>query len=280
MKIGIIGNGFVGKATRQLKCTDVDILVYDINPNLCIPNGIKINDLLKCELIFISVPTPMNKDGSCHINIVKTVVNNLKEINYNGFIIIRSTVPPGTCDKLQCYFMPEFLTEKNYINDFINNKEWIFGVLENKNSDNFKKTLTKLINISHKHKRIIYNNISFVSNKEAELIKMFRNCFLATKISFCNEIFEYCKHKNINYETVRKIATLDNRIGDSHTKVPGHDGKKGYGGTCFPKDINSLNNEIEKCGLKSYILKSVIERNENIDRPENDWKNNFGRSVI
>ena len=66
MKIGIIGNGFVGKATFQLKCKDIEILAYDINPELCMPQGITLNDLMSCNLIFISVPTPMNKDGSCY----------------------------------------------------------------------------------------------------------------------------------------------------------------------------------------------------------------------
>ena len=117
-------------------------------------------------------------------------------------------------------------------------------------------------------------------NKEAELVKMFRNCFLATKVSFCNEIYEFCQNKDICYENVRKIATNDDRILPSHTRVPGPDGKKGYGGTCFPKDTNSFKYEMEKVGVKPYILNAVIERNETIDRPQKDWNENKGRSVI
>ena len=234
MKIGIIGNGFVGKATFQLKCKDIEILAYDINPELCMPQGITLNDLMSCNLIFISVPTPMNKDGSCYLDIVKTVITNLNNINYPNYIVLRSTVPVGTCDNLKCYFMPEFLTEKNYINDFINNKDWVFGLLNHEKDDAFKEEIKKLFSLAHNNNRIKYNNLNFLTNSEAEMVKMFKNCFLSTKVSFCNEMFMFCEKKGISYENVRKIAANDDRILHSHTKVPGHDGKRGFGGTCFP----------------------------------------------
>ena len=282
MKLGIIGNGFVGNATYQLMCKEIDILAYDLNPDLCKPKGTKITDLLTCDIIFISVPTPMKNTGECHINIVKNVVLQLKQLNFKQFIVLRSTVPPGTCDDLDIYFMPEFLTEKNYIQDFINNTDWIFGLPQNNNHNNitFKNTITKLFTISKKYNRIKHNTIHFLTNNEAEMIKMFRNCFLATKVSFCNEIYQFCLSKNINYENVRKIATKDTRILENHSFVPGHDGKKGFGGTCFPKDTHSLSYEMKKIGLKSYILQSIIERNETIDRPEQDWNENKGRAVL
>jgi len=129
----------------QLKCKDIDILVYDINSELCIPKEIVLNDLNKCDIIFISVPTPMSKNGSCYLNIIESVIANLQSINYNGFIVIRSTVPVGTCDKFNCYFMPEFLTEKNYMNDFVNNKNWIFGLLDVPEDELIKKKNNKII---------------------------------------------------------------------------------------------------------------------------------------
>jgi UDPglucose 6-dehydrogenase len=103
---------------------------------------------------------------------------------------------------------------------------------------------------------------------------------LATKVSFCNEIYQFCKLKGIDYENVRKLAANDDRILHSHTYIPGPDGKKGFGGTCFPKDTNSLKYEMENAGMKSYILNSAIERNEKIDRPEKDWNENKGRAVV
>src|SRR5579872_6189863 len=117
MIIGIIGNGFVGKATTILKNPDVKLIVYDIDPNLCSPIGTKITDLKQCDLIFVSVPTPMRKDGSCYLGIVESVINDLNSNNVinepENFVVIRSTILPGTSDRLGCYFMPEFLTEKN-----------------------------------------------------------------------------------------------------------------------------------------------------------------------
>ena len=282
MKIGIIGNGFVGRATNKLECKDVNVIIYDVVPKLCSPPTTTLYDICNCDIIFISVPTPMNKDGSCHINILIDVLSQINGIVRicDKLIVIRSTVPPGTCDNLGCYFMPEFLTEKNYINDFINNSNWIFG-LKGKPLDNeFKNKITELINLSYKNNKIKHNTINFVTNKEAEMIKLFRNNFLATKISFCNEMYQFCNKKDINYENVRKLAVLDKRIGESHTNVPGHDGKHGFGGTCFPKDTNNMLHELKKNNVDSYIINGVVNRNEKIDRPDHDWKKNIGRAVI
>jgi len=280
MKIGIIGNGFVGKATTILECIDIEIVIYDINPELCKPINTKMTDLLDCKIIFISVPTPMKSNGQCYTKIIEDIIKDLEILKYNNHILLRSTVPVGTSDILKVNFMPEFLTEKNYLDDFINNKNWIFGILNNEKSEDFKNCITNLFCTAYNCNKINYNNINFVTNKEAEMIKMFRNCFLSTKISFCNETYEFCTLKNINYENVRKLATTDERINESHTYVPGHDGKKGFGGTCFPKDTNSLRYEMLNIGMIPYIMNSIIERNEKKDRPENDWNENKGRAVI
>ena len=280
MKIGIVGNGFVGKATFQLACDDIDILAYDINPTLCKPENLTLQEMCECEIIFISVPTPMSKEGSCHLNIVYSVLKDLKDVGYANHIVIRSTVPVGTCDGLGCYFMPEFLTEKNYIQDFIDNKDWIFGMQEKSSDEVFKHAIERLFMLAHKNGRIKHNNLHFVSNKEAEMVKMFRNTFLATKVSFCNEISQFCEKKNVNYDVVRKLAAADDRILFSHTAVPGHDGRKGFGGTCFPKDTNSLRYEMIKENMIPYIMNAITERNEKVDRPEQDWKEDNGRAVI
>lgn len=282
MKIGIIGNGFVGKATNILKNDNVELIIYDIDPKLCNPIGTSLHDICSTDIVFISVPTPMNSDGSCHIGILQSVVNDIKNIcNLDeNLIVIRSTVPPGTSDDLNCYFMPEFLTEKNFVNDFINNQHWIFGLKEKSQDSIFIEKISKLFNLSYQADKIKFNNLHFVTNKEAEMIKLFRNNYLSVKVGFCNEIAEFCNKKNINYENIRKLAVLDPRIGESHSQVPGHDGRKGFGGTCFPKDTNNLKCEMKKIGMKSYIIENVVERNENVDRPEKDWNSNKGRAVV
>lgn len=285
MIIGVIGNGFVGKATAILKNPDVELIIYDIDPNLCSPTGTHIEDLKKCELIFISVPTPMRNDGSCYLGIVESVVNELMEKNVvnepDNFIVIRSTVLPGTSDRLKCYFMPEFLTEKNFLEDFRTCSEWIFGIKGDEEKDRiFIDKINTLFRLSKQHNCIVSDSTNFVLNKEAEMIKYFRNCFLALKVSFCNELYDYCQLKEIDYENVRVLATKDTRIGPSHTMVPGHDGKRGYGGTCFPKDTKALLNSMRNIGMKSYIFEAMSQRNDTVDRVEHDWNENIGRSVI
>ncbi len=280
MIIGIVGNGFVGQATQLLKSSNINILIYDIDPDKCLPKNLQIQELSKCDLIFVCVPTPMNKDGSCYLNIVNQAINNLKnvvDLNKTD-IILRSTVPPGISHDLDVFFMPEFLTEKNWKNDFKNCSDWIFGLRQDNNNNNFKNKVKNLINYAYKEKCINYNNIHFVDSKEAETIKYFRNVFLAVKVSFCNEIESFCSKSNINYNTIKDLACLDSRITDSHTTVPGPDGKRGFGGTCFPKDINSLNFEMKKIGIKPKILEAVIKRNSEIDRPNDDLEK--GRAIV
>lgn len=281
MSFAIIGNGFVGQATKILKTPNTKMLVYDIDPKKCEPQNTTIQDLEQCDIIFVSVPTPMGKDGRNHLGIVQSVVQELKEkINTKkSHIVIRSTVLPGTSNNLDCYFMPEFLTEKNWANDFKNCENWIFG-LKNDDNEDFINKITNIINQAYEHGCIAHNKISFVKNSEAELIKYFRNTYLALKVSFCNEIFDYCVEKNIDYDTVAKLATADKRIGQSHSQVPGHDGRRGFGGTCFPKDTNALLREFEDNNVPSFILRAAVERNEKLDRPERDWSTDVGRAVI
>ena len=282
MNIGIIGNGFVGQATQILKCNHNNLIIYDIDPSKCYPEGTTLESLAICNIIFISVPTPMDNTGRNHLGIVESVVSQLqKVINTNKtFIVIRSTVLPNTSDRLGCYFMPEFLTEKNWANDFKTCKNWIFGLLGKSNDEQFKKTISTIFKNAHQSGKIDSDVLHFVSNSEAEMIKYFRNCFLAMKVSFCNEIASLCESKNINYENVRNLATLDERIGASHSTVPGHDGKKGFGGTCFPKDTLALLREFEDSNVESFVLKGAVERNSKIDRPEQDWSENVGRAVL
>lgn len=281
MKIGIVGNGFVGKATRLLENKHDTFITYDKSPELCTPLNTTLEHISRCDLIFVSVPTPMEMSGKCHIGIVQSVVNELQSINPNSCIIVRSTVPPGTCDALNCYFMPEFLTERNFETDFRECKEWIFGMPENP-EQRFKELVTELFNNAHKAKCISHSplRLTFIKNKEAEMIKYVRNTFLATKVSFFNEIEEFCTKSSIDYETVRKLSTSDERIGSSHSMCPGHDGLRGYGGTCFPKDIRSFLHEMKELNMESYIIQNSILRNEQMDRPNKDWVSNKGRSVL
>ena len=280
MNILIIGFGFVGKATYLLNNKDINIFVYDINLELCIPLEIVLEEYIKkVDLIFISLPTPLNIDGTCYTKLIDDV---LKKIDHE-YIIIRSTVPIGYCDSKNVFFMPEFLTEKKWKEDFINNKHWIFGMYDNCSPSKksiFMNRITDLINLSYTNRSINYNDIIFCTNKEAELTKLVKNTFLATKVSYFNEIYDLTEKLNINYNRVIELVKSDERIGDTHMACPGHDGKKGYGGTCFPKDTNSMYYQMVGHGIDTHIFEANLYRNEIIDRPERDWLRDKGRTNI
>jgi len=286
MKIGIIGNGYVGGAMALLsEFSEIESYIYDIEPARCVPIGLELEELKSCDLIFVCVPTPMKEDGSCCINAVKNVVEDLQNLDIPlDKITVRSTVPVGTCADLGVNFMPEFLTEANWQEDFRKNKDWIIGLdseydFESPELWEKRSPFSKLAGIAHR-------SILYTKTKEAECVKLIRNSFLAMKVSFFNEINDYCKDKGLDFDVVREGATQDKRIGPSHSKVPGPDGKKGFGGTCFPKDVHSLFHQMYGVNYENYeenppsLLWVALTRNENLDRKEKDWENNKGRAVV
>jgi len=282
MKIGVVGSGFVGKATQTLHHDNTYLYVYDIIPELCQPVNTTLKDMRVCDIIFICVPTPCGANGECHLGIVDSVVTELQQhINPNTtHIVIRSTVPPGTSKKYGVFFIPEFLTERNYINDFINNKNWVIGLTqdEQRNAD-FKSKIQELFTSAKNSGNIMSDNLHFSPSCEAEMVKYIKNCFLATKVSFFNEMYKICDSIGLNYNEVQQLVTLDTRIGNSHTDVPGPDGNFGFGGICFPKDIRALQTLAHTNEVPTPVLTAAITRNSTIDRPEADWKVK-GRSII
>lgn len=262
LTLGIIGGGYVGTATSLLKGNSIKVYIYDIDPTKQIPPGTTLRDVIDCDLIFICVPTPSSADGSCNVSIVESVVKELRLLNPRlDNIIIRSTVPPGTSRRLQTHFMPEFLTEHNWKNDFVNSKPWIIGLNEEMNSNRIKDVITILIETAQQNGSIKNKDLVFVSPEEAECAKYVRNSFLATKIAFFNEVQEYCHKYGLDYKTIRQLVILDQRIGESHTRVPGFDNQYGFGGTCLPKDLSAFIVEIEKLGLNSIVMKAIQSRN-------------------
>ena len=269
MHIGIVGGGFVGSATALLQCDTIQITLYDLDPTRCSPPGTRITDLQPCDLVFICVPTPTNADGSCNTSIVRRCITSLKEAGVEH-LVLRSTVPPGTSDDLGVSFMPEFLTEANWRADFKACKQWVFAA----HSTYEEAAFRTLLGLAQENDVIDSNSILFTGKREAELIKYTRNNFLALKISFFNEIYGLCKSLGIDYEAVRAGTGADPRIGVTHTLVPGYDGHFGFGGTCLPKDTQSLLTIITKeAGLESFIVDAMVRRNNTVDRPEHDWEN-------
>ena len=277
MKIGVVGNGFVGHAMTLLR-PYIDVQVWDTVPEKCEPSGISFEEFVTTsKLIFIAVPTPMRKDGSCKTDIVSSVVSDIRAVDDSAKIIIRSTVPPGTSDSLGVSFMPEFLTEKNWELDFKNCSQWILG-----GSDTVTlNRLEYMFDAAYDKGNGSINNPSviYTTAKVAEFIKYVKNCFLATKVSFFNELYTLCADLGVDYETVRHLSCDDDRIGHGHSHAPGHDGKFGFGGTCFPKDMSALSYFFKSNSVPSPVIDACIRRNNEIDRPDKDWSNDTGRAV-
>jgi len=280
MLIGIIGNGFVGKATKLLKSPSINILTYDIRPEACEPLGTKLEDLEKCDLVFYCLPTPLNHHGKCYTKLLEDTIPKL----HNPFKVIRSTVPVGFSQSQNCFFMPEFLTEANWHDDFINSTHWVFGLLQgeqNKTLNNeFTNKIEKLFNTSANEGLIVSNKTCFISNNEAEMLKLVKNCYLSAKVGIMNEIYDLCRAKDVNYNNVKKFLLLDPRIGSTHMNVPGYSGLRGFGGTCFPKDTHSLYTQFQEASVPSIIFQSILDRNDNIDRPQREWAVDKWRTTI
>lgn len=289
--IGIIGNGFVGKATKLL-FHNAKSLIYDINPELCEPKGLTLYDLLKqCSVIFICVPTPMGKDGECSLTYVDSVYQALlgAGLKQSGnIVVLRSTVPSGTSDKYGFCFMPEYLTEANWREDVLSTTKVFLGLpkdiisnqaIKNKVTSMFEDMMNSMA-YDRRLQLIVGEPLTY------ELQKTFCNAFLATKVGFCNEFKNYCDTlnpdlpKGVIYGNVVNSLRHDSRLGNSHFRVPGPDGKYGFGGTCFPKDIHSLEHQMKVASVSSPIISAVISRNENIDRSGKDWLKDKGRATI
>lgn len=276
MKIGIIGFGFVGKAIFEFFKNIVDVKVYDIKKNEITVNSIK--DLLDDRIIFLCLPTPMKKTGECDTSIIESVLSDLNNLSSKSKsnIIIKSTIPPGSTDSfikkyknLEICFNPEFLTEENFVEDFKNQDRIILGTHKKEYFEKIKSLY-----------RIGFHSTKIIHSKpiEAEMVKYTANIYLATKVSFANEIYDICEFLGADYNTVIEMAIIDKRLGKSHWQVPGPDGKRGFGGSCFPKDINSLIYFFKNNNIDLNTILAAWETNLRV-RPEEDWKELKGRAV-
>ncbi len=280
--IGVIGNGFVGRATQLFgKAPDTTLYVYDVDPQKCIPISTTLDTVVtKCDIIFVCVPTPINlTTNRSDTSIVESVIYALRNAGLrSNNVICRCTVPPGTCEKLGVAHMPEYLTERNWQNDFALSPTWELGLPLGLDYDKCAFDMQSLLIQCKQSQLIISDRLILQDTKVTEMAKLMRNSMLAVRIAVCNEYEQFCRAIGINYEDVRLLATSDSRIGSSHTRVPGPDGKRGFGGTCLPKDIKALIAEMMSAGVTPFVLSAACIRNDQIDRPEQDWMEN-GRST-
>ena len=264
MKVGIIGFGFVGNALFHGLKKNIDIIKID--PKL----DTDISDLKKFEpeFIFISLPTPMNNDGSQDISILDLVFNQLQDSKLNATFILKSTVTPNNLNllekKLDFVYNPEFLREKSAVEDFINGEIILFGG---------KKELCKKASDFYSDFTLCKQKEHFITDKTtASLVKYAINSFLATKVIYFNQLKSILRSSSpdMDWSSFVKIISTDKRIGESHMDVPGHDGRKGFGGACFPKDILALENFSSETGINFSLIKEVIKINNKIRSVYND----------
>jgi len=291
MKIGIVGQGFVGTAVREVMSNYYECNTFDIKQEC---NCDTLQELVtNSEVIFVCVPTPMNRDGSCNTDIVEDVISDINDavwvdrLNHNPramshnpktdkIVVIKSTVPPGTTERLNeendnvtVIFNPEFLTEANFIEDFKNQDRIIIG------GDRPATTkVRQMFSVAFPETPIVKTG-----STTAEMVKYMTNSFLATKVSFANEIKLICDKLDIDYDKVVEYATYDERLGKSHWSVPGPDGHGGFGGSCFPKDLNALIKVAESMDLEVETLRGAWQTNLEV-RPECDWNELKGRAVV
>ena len=279
--IGIVGNGFVGSAVRYGFSpnvgVDAEVKVYDKDPN---KSTHMLRDVVDSDVIFLSVPTPSNSDGSMNVDIVDSVLGDISQyadLFEVGIILLRSTVTPGTTSNLQkkypnlrIVFNPEFLTERSANFDFINQSRFILGG----SSDD-------VIEVSELFRERFGSTLSIIETnyETAEMIKYMTNTFFATKISFLNDMKLLADKCGVIWEDAVEGFVRDGRVGHSHLNVPGHDGKFGFGGSCFPKDIQALINFGNELDVDMNVLKGAWETNLKV-RPERDWEKLKGRAVV
>lgn len=281
-KIGIIGIGMVGTPIKRWfeehkgYERGQDLFLYDIDPK----KGY-FDDVLKADVIFIAVPSPRNPDGSCNVAIVEEAAGSIKG---EKIVVIKSTVPPGTTERLQkkhpehkFLFNPEFLTERRAVEDMVRPDRQIVG-FTSEALDVAYVVLSILPRAPFMSPWGIntYSPIKITAT-EAEIIKYGGNVHFVRKVNFANALAALCEamEKNlqgegmaeygVDYENVRKGMAADHRIGDSHLDV-NHGGYRGWGGYCFPKDLDALTFFLAAVGLTegAELLKADRRFNEKI----------------
>lgn len=268
-KVGVIGNGFVGESQAFAFSPTTDLRIYDIDPLKATHSKAEIDE---CDFVFVCVPTPMKKDGTQDLSYVDGV---FEKAAFGPIYIIKSTILPGTTEmlnekyhNLSIIFSPEFLTERTAKLDMLTQARIILGG---------EKWMTDKVRVLFEQ-RFRNKHIIQTDSTTAELVKYMNNTFFATKVSIMNEFKLLADAIGADWDTALYGFASDGRIGDSHLHVPGPDGRLGYGGTCFPKDVNALLNFAKENGINLHTVQGGWKTNLEV-RPEKDWEKDKGRAV-
>ena len=263
MKVAIVGYGYVGRALHSF-FGDCVAAVYDPQYRK-IPNYPQIetskNAVNECSLTVICVPTPQSEDGSCDTSIVEATIKWLK----TPLILIKSTVAPGTTQKLskkygkKLVFSPEYIGEGRY---FI--PPWKYPDPKDMKTHTFqifggsREVTRKIVDI---FTDIMGPHVSYIQTDSttAEIVKYMVNSWGATKVTFANEWYDICEAHGVDYREVRELWALDSRVEKMHTAV--FPDKRGFGGKCFPKDINAIIASSKKHKYTPKLIETVKKIN-------------------
>ena len=287
--IGVIGHGFVGKAISDGFKHYCDVKVYDINPMSTVHDYF---DVVAQDILFVCLPTPMLPDGQVDLKIVRNALHTLDsalQVKHKP-VIIKSTIPPLALESLakdfrpniHLIYSPEFLTERTAMLDFQQQNRLIFGDYVSDVSatsdlvDAYDKNITQ-INTLFSNRFPLVPTI-WTTMRQASLVKYFTNVFFATKISLMNEFAQVAMALGEDPNNTIELVLLDQRIGRSHWQVPGHDGRYGFGGSCFPKDINGYMAFARELEVAPFLAMAAWQKNLEV-RPDKDWEKLVGRAV-
>jgi len=275
-KIAIIGYGYVGKAMEQFFKDHYEIVVYDpyvnfgkgargndpraiTRPNLSSGLQAKKNEVNKCYASFVCVPTPRSEDGSCDVSIVEETLEWLD----TEVIVIKSTVEVGTTERLskqynrKIVFSPEYVGESTYWTPFnfhTDMKETPFYTFGG-DKEECSKVIDLFLPVVGPCKQ--YN---ITNSTAAEMAKYMENAFYATKVAFCNELYDICEAVDVDWNEVRELWLSDPRLHRMHTAV--FKDNRGFGGKCLPKDTRALVSIAEKNKCNSLLLRGVLSSND------------------
>lgn len=247
------------KETMEKLLNKENIITYDLYKNIG-----KFESLLNTDILFLCLPTlydyELKEYNKTEIN---NILSKLNDNNYDGVIILKSTVEPTTTENLNMIYQklnlihnPEFLSAKTAQIDFENQTHIVIG----KTSITPECTLLFVKEFFELYFKNAY--ISIVTSTESESMKLFCNSFYAVKIQFFTELYLLCKKTNIDYNIVKNLMLKNDWINKMHTSVPGVDGLISFGGFCLPKDISALNSFMDKYDIQHNVIESTInERN-------------------
>jgi len=263
-KVAVIGYGYVGKGVYNFFKDNFETIYYDPH----VEGSASKEEINSCDLAVVSVPTPMGDDGSCDLSIIEETLGWLNA----PLILIKSTIPPATTKKLsektgkKICFSPEYMGEGGYFVPF-----WKYADPKDMKKHSFqiiggeKETASRIADF---FVRVMGPDAKFsiTDSTTAELVKYMENAFIATKVTFCNEFYNLAQALGVEYNELRELWLLDERMGRMFSAV--FPDARGFSGKCLPKDVNAIAKASEKAGYDPKFIKSVLENNERI-RSEN-----------